>query len=171
MVSPVKYASYSAALFEQENPSLKDKGMVSPSSQLSMIPSPFEVAIADPSNLIVHFFLENSVTATVSGISLLSKHSSFPRDWASKSTMAWLLTTLGVLRLMSYWKSKTSHYAILPVRRGWWMSAFMGCDLVTKRIWWVEKYCFSLWDAWIITRHAFSILGYMLSVSLSVLFM
>ena len=58
-VSPVKYASYSAALLEQENPSLKDKDMVSPSSQLSTIPTPFEVIVADPSNLIVHSFLRH----------------------------------------------------------------------------------------------------------------
>ena len=78
MVNPVNYALYSAALFEQENPNLEDKGMVSPSSQLSTILSPFEVVVADPSNLTVHFFLGGSATATSSGISLLNEHSSFP---------------------------------------------------------------------------------------------
>ena len=53
MVNPVRYASYSVALFEQKNPSLKDKGMVYTSSQLSITPNPFEVVVADPSNLIV----------------------------------------------------------------------------------------------------------------------
>ena len=77
MVNPVNYASYSAALFEQENPSLEDKGMVSPSSQLSTILSPFEVVVADPSNLIVHFFPRSSVTATSPRISSLSEHSFF----------------------------------------------------------------------------------------------
>ena len=70
-VNSVKYASYSAALLEQENPSLKDKGMASPSSQLSKTPTPFEVVVADPSNLIVHFFLGTSTTATSPGISFL----------------------------------------------------------------------------------------------------
>ena len=78
MVNPVRYVSYSAALFEQENPNLKDKGMVSPSSQLSTTPNPFEVVVADPSNLIVHFFLGSFATATSPGIYLLSEPSFFP---------------------------------------------------------------------------------------------
>ena len=45
----------------------------------------------------------------------------------------------------------------------------MGCDLVTERIWWAEKYRFSLWDVWITTRHVLSILGYLVSVSLNVM--
>ena len=56
IVNLVRYASYLATLLEQEKPSLKDKGMVSPFSQLSMTPTPFEVVVADPSNLVVHFF-------------------------------------------------------------------------------------------------------------------
>ena len=67
IVNPVKYASYSAALLEHEKPSLKDKGMISPFSQLSTIPTPFEVAVADSSNLMVHFFPGISVTATSQG--------------------------------------------------------------------------------------------------------
>ena len=47
---------------------MKDKGMVSPFSQLSTTPTPFEVVVVDPSNLIVHFF---------PGISSLSELSSF----------------------------------------------------------------------------------------------
>ena len=78
IVSPVKYASYSAVLLEHEKPSLEDNGMVSPFSQLSTTPIPFEVAIANPPNLIVHFFLGISVTATSLGISSLSGLSSFP---------------------------------------------------------------------------------------------
>ena len=77
MANPVKYASYSAALFEYENQSLKDNSIVSLSSQLSIIPNPFEVVIADPSNLIVHLFPGSSATATSLGISSLSEHSSF----------------------------------------------------------------------------------------------
>ena len=99
---PVKYTSYSAALLEQENPSLKDKGMVSPSSQLSTTPTPFEVVVANLSNLIVHFFLGISAITTSPGISLLSELSSFPGNYASTSDIAWLLTALGVLRTMSY---------------------------------------------------------------------
>ena len=87
-VNPVKYTSYSAALLEQENQSLKDKGMVSPSSQLSTIPTPFEVVVADPSNLIVHFFLGTSTTTTSPGISSLSELSSSPGNCANRSTMA-----------------------------------------------------------------------------------
>ena len=102
MASSVKYVSYSAALFKQENPSLKDDDMASLSSQLSTIASPFEVVAADPSNLIVHFFPRSSTISTSPGISSLSEHSSFLENWASKSTMAWLLTALGVLRPMSY---------------------------------------------------------------------
>ena len=86
--SLVRYASYSAPLFEQGNSSLKDNGTVSPFLQLSTIPRPFEVTVADPSNLIVHLFLGSFVTATSLGISSLSEHSSSPRNWASKSTMA-----------------------------------------------------------------------------------
>ena len=78
MVNLIKYASYSAALIEQENPNLKDKGMVSLSSQLNTIHNPFEVIVANPSNLIVHFFPGSSATATSPGISSLSDHSSFP---------------------------------------------------------------------------------------------
>ena len=88
MVNPVKYASYSAVLFEQENLSLKDKGMVSPSSQLSTTLIPFEVVVADPSNLIVHFFPKISATATFPRISSLSEHFSFPGNYASRSAMA-----------------------------------------------------------------------------------
>ena len=88
MVNPVRYVSYSAALFEQENPNLKDKGMVSPSSQLSTTPNPFEVVVANPSNLIVHFFLGSSTTATSLGISSLNEPFSFPGNWASRFTMA-----------------------------------------------------------------------------------
>ena len=80
IVNPVKYASYSAALLEQENPSLKDKGMVFPFSQLSTTPTPFEVVVVDPSNLIVYFFFGVFVIATSLGISSLSELSSFPRN-------------------------------------------------------------------------------------------
>ena len=73
MASSVKYVSYSVALFEQENPSLKDDDMASLSSQLSTIASPFEVVVVDPSNLIVHFFPGISVIATSPGISSLSE--------------------------------------------------------------------------------------------------
>ncbi|XP_065625328.1 peroxidase 64 [Quercus suber] len=100
--SLVRYASYSTALFEHGNSSLKDNGMVSSSSQLSIIPRPFEVVVADPSNLMIHFFHRSSVTATSLRISSLSEHSSSPGNWASRSTMAWLLTALGVLKPMSY---------------------------------------------------------------------
>ena len=86
-VSLVKYTSYSAALLEQENPSLKDKGMVSSSSQLSTIPTSFEVIVADPSNLIVHFFPGASTTATLPGISSLSELSSSPGNCANRSAM------------------------------------------------------------------------------------
>ena len=87
-VNPVKYASYSAALLEQENPSLKDKGMVSPSLQLSTIPTPFEVLVADPSNLIVYFFPGASTTATSPGISSLSELSSSLGNYANRSAIA-----------------------------------------------------------------------------------
>ena len=86
-VNSVKYASYLAALLEQENPSLKDKGMVSPSSQLSTIPTPFEVVVADLSNLIVHFFPRESTTATSPEISSLSELSS-PGNYANRFAMA-----------------------------------------------------------------------------------
>ena len=102
MVNPVRYASYSAALFEKENPSLKDKGMVSPSSQLSITPTPFEVMVANPSNLIVHFFPWTFATATSPGIFSLNEHSSFPGNWANRSAMAWFFTALGVLKPISY---------------------------------------------------------------------
>ena len=49
--------------------------MVPPSSQLSRIPTPFEAVVADPSNLMVHFLLGCSTTATSPRISLLSGHS------------------------------------------------------------------------------------------------
>ena len=49
-----------------------NKGIVSPFSQLSTTPTPFEVVVSDPSNLIVHFFPGISVTATLPGISSLS---------------------------------------------------------------------------------------------------
>ena len=81
---------------------MKDRGMVFPSSQLSTTPTPFEVVIADPSNLIVHFFPGISATATSLGISSLSELFSFLGNCASRSAMAWLLTALGVLRPMSY---------------------------------------------------------------------
>ena len=100
--NPVKYVLYSIALFEQEKPNLKDKGMVSPSSQLSTIPSPFEVVVTDSSNLIVHFFPGISANATSPRISSLSEHFSFPGNWANRSAMAWLLTASGVLRPTSY---------------------------------------------------------------------
>ena len=87
-VSPVKYALYSAALLEQENPSLKDKGMVFPSSQLSTTPTLFEVVVADSSNLIVHFFPGASTTATSLGISLLSELSFSPGNCANRFAMA-----------------------------------------------------------------------------------
>ena len=87
-VNPVKYTSYSAALLEQENQSLKDKGMVSPSSQLSTIPTPFVVVVAESSNLIVHFFPGTSTTNTSPGISSLSELSSSPGNCANRSTMA-----------------------------------------------------------------------------------
>ena len=87
-INPVKYASYSTALLEQENPSLKDKGMVSPSSQLGTTPTPFEIIVADPSNLIVHFFLETSATATSPRISSLSELSSSLGNCANRSAMA-----------------------------------------------------------------------------------
>ena len=87
-VNPVKYALYSVVLLEQENPSLKEKGMVSLSSQLSTTPTPFEVVVADPSNLIVHFFLGTSTTTTSPGISSLSEFSSSPRNYANRSAMA-----------------------------------------------------------------------------------
>ena len=57
---------------------MKDKGMVSPFSQLSITPNPFEVVVANPSNLIVHFFLGSSATATFLGISSLNELFSFP---------------------------------------------------------------------------------------------
>ena len=87
-INLVKYASYSAALLEQENPRLKDKGMVSPSSQLSTIPTPFEVLVADPSNLIIYFFPGASTTATSPGISLLSELSSSLGNCANRSVIA-----------------------------------------------------------------------------------
>ena len=90
------------ALFKQGNSSLKDNGTVSPSSQLSSIPRLFEVVVADPSNLMVHFFPRSSAVATSPRISSLSEHSSSLGNWASRSTMAWLLTALGVLKPMSY---------------------------------------------------------------------
>ena len=77
IVNLVRYASYSATLLEQEKPSLKDKGMVSPFSQLSMTPTPFEVVVADPSNLVVHFFHGISIITISPGISSLSELSSF----------------------------------------------------------------------------------------------
>uniref|UniRef100_A0A7N2LI95 WAT1-related protein n=1 Tax=Quercus lobata TaxID=97700 RepID=A0A7N2LI95_QUELO len=46
MASPIRYASYSAVFFEQGNSSLKENGMIPPSSQLSRIPTPFEAAVA-----------------------------------------------------------------------------------------------------------------------------
>ena len=61
---------------------------MSPSLQLSTTLSPFEVVVADPSNLTVHFFPRISTIATSPGISSLSKHSSFPRNWASRFAMA-----------------------------------------------------------------------------------
>ena len=88
IVSPIKYASYSVAFLEHEKPSLKDKGMVSPFSQLSAIPTPFEVVVADPSNLIIYFFPRISVTTTSLGISSLSEPSSFPRNCANRTAMA-----------------------------------------------------------------------------------
>ena len=81
---------------------LKDKGMVSPSSQLSTTPNPFEVVVAHPSNLIVHFIHGSFATTTFLGISSLSELFSFLGNCASRSAMAWLLTALGVLRPMSY---------------------------------------------------------------------
>ena len=87
-VNLVKYSSYSATLLEQENLSLKDKGMVSPSSQLSTTPTPFEVVVADYSNLIVHFFPGTFATATSPRISSLSELSSFPGNYANRSAMA-----------------------------------------------------------------------------------
>ena len=87
-VNPVKYASYSTALLEQENPSLKDKGMVSPSLQLSTTPTPFEVVVADHSNLIVHFFPGTFAIATSPGISSLSELSSSPGNCANRFAMA-----------------------------------------------------------------------------------
>ena len=76
--------------------------MVPPSSQLSRIPTPFEAVVTDPSNLMVHFLLGCSTTATSPRISLLSGHSFSLGNWANKSAIAWLLTALGVLRLISY---------------------------------------------------------------------
>ena len=87
-VNPVKYASYLTALLEQENPSLKGKGMVSPSSQLSTTPTPFEVVVADYSNLIVHFFPWTFAIATSHGISSLSELSSSHGNCANRSAMA-----------------------------------------------------------------------------------
>ena len=52
--------------------------MVFPSSQLSTIPKPFEVVVADSSNLMVHFFLRSFAAAISLGISSLSEHSSSP---------------------------------------------------------------------------------------------
>ena len=80
MANSVKYASYSVALFEHGNSSLKDNGTVSPSSQLSTIPRPFEVVVADPSNFMVHFFHGRSTITTSPRISSFSEHSSSPRN-------------------------------------------------------------------------------------------
>ena len=85
---PVKYDSYSVALFEHENPSLNDRGMVSPSSQLSITPNLFEVVVADLSNLIVYLFPGISTIATSPRISSLNEHSSSPEKWANRSVMA-----------------------------------------------------------------------------------
>ena len=102
MVSPGRYAFYLVALFKQGNLSLKDNCTVSPFSQLSTIPRPFEVAVADPSNLMVHLFLGSSATTTSLRISSLSEHSSSLGNWATRYAMAYLLTALGVLKPMSY---------------------------------------------------------------------
>ena len=67
---------------------MKDKGMVSLSSQLSTIPTPFEVIVADPSNLIIHFFPGASTTTTSLGISSLSELSSSPGNYANRFDMA-----------------------------------------------------------------------------------
>ena len=74
MVSPSRYAFYLVALFKQGNLSLKDNGTVSPSSQLSTILRPFEVAITDPSNLMIHFFHGSSAAANSLEIFSLNEH-------------------------------------------------------------------------------------------------
>ena len=84
MTNPVRYASYSVALFEWGNSSLKDNSMVSLSSQLSTIPRPFEVDVADLSNLMTHFFPRSFVTANSPKVSSLSEHFSSLGNWASK---------------------------------------------------------------------------------------